>query len=68
MIENDARNGAGKQNPLPAVSGTDQPGRMTSLARPIAEDVNAASFAKELLVSDKFILDYLRRSEAGECT
>ncbi|MDM7979023.1 MAG: hypothetical protein QUV71_01615 [Rhizobium sp.] len=63
MTEKDARSGTDKEGSSPTVSGTSEPKSTTNQARPISEEVDVASFVKELLVSDKLILDYLERGE-----
>lgn len=68
MIENDTCIGTDEQGSSPTVSGTGQPRSTTHQARPVSEDVDVASFVKELLVSDKLILDYLERCEVEERT
>jgi hypothetical protein len=62
----DDRSGTEEQGSSRAISGTDQPTSTTYQARPNSEEVDVASFVKELLVSDKTILDYLKQSETDE--
>ncbi|QLF69467.1 hypothetical protein FE840_007870 [Peteryoungia desertarenae] len=68
MTENDAHSGTDEKGSPHTVSSTDQPRSPTNQARPISEEVDIASFVKELLVSDKLILDHLERCETDERT
>lgn len=66
MTDKDDRSGTEEQVSSRAISSTDQPTSTTYQARPNSEEVDVASFVKELLVSDKTILDYLKQSETDE--
>lgn len=63
VTDKDDRSGTEEQGSSRAISSTDQPTSTTHQARPNSEEVDVASFVKELLVSDKAILDYLKRCE-----
>jgi hypothetical protein len=68
VTEKDARSGTEEQGSSRTISGTSKPRSSADQARPISEEVDVASFVKELLVSDKLILDYLEQCETEERT
>ncbi|THV23060.1 hypothetical protein [Peteryoungia ipomoeae] len=66
MSEKDFSGMDKKRGSSPINAGMDQPDPVSPTAGRIAEEVDVASFVKELLVSDRLIMDYLKKAEADE--